>query len=263
MQLKNSLYKIIKNLTPNVVIFRCGYVFGFMFLVLPLMAEITYGYCSVKENKNGKDLFQLYGNVEFDCKPLNSNFQQILLRVWIKKNWVYDDQQILAKAQLFNLHGKLVGTAIQDFTPYKYIEETDSFYVFELTGIISQACINPASVAEIDLNKILAISKQNAHIDMFKTHFKKYHYIHNDSNQKYQSYIITEPNFILQKQEPRLLVIFYKNELIAIFYSRNVIAKLYDSIEMGKEYKLIYNSKFTENTKTEMIQIFKNRMANF
>ena len=71
---------------------------------------------------------------------------------------------------------------------------------------------------------------------------------------------INEPNFILQKKEPRIIIIFYKNELIAIFYSRSVTAKLYDSIEMGKEFKLIYNSKFTENTKSEMIAIFKKRM---
>jgi hypothetical protein len=231
-----------------------------MLLVNKLHSETTYGYCSVKESKIGKDIFQLFGNTEFDCKPINQNFQQILIKVWVKKTSVYDDQQILFRAKLYNNVGKQIGTAIQDFTPYKFIAELDTSYVFELSGVISQACINPSSVPEIDLNKILAVAQQNAQLDTFRIHLKKFNYEVEDSNQKYQSFIINEPNFILQKKEPRIIIIFYKNELIAIFYSRNVTAKLYDSIEMGKEYKLIYNSKFTESTKTEMIEIFKNRL---
>jgi hypothetical protein len=73
-----------------------------MLLAIKVNGETTYGYCSVKENKIGKDIFQLLGNTYFDCKPINQNFQQILLRVWVKKEWVYDDQQILAKAKLYN-----------------------------------------------------------------------------------------------------------------------------------------------------------------
>jgi hypothetical protein len=226
-----------------------------------LKAEATYGYCSVKETKNGKDLYQLYGNTWFDCKPIDANFQQILLRVWVKKANVYDDQQILAKAKLYDSKGKNIGVVLVDFTPYKFIEEIDTAYIFELTGVVSQACINPSSIPELDLNKILAVAKQNAQLDTFKVHLQKFDYLQTDSLQKYQSFIIFEPNFILQKKEPRILIVFYKNELIAIFYTRNVVAKLYDSIEMGKEFKLIYNSKFTENTKSEMIQIFKNKLS--
>lgn len=233
----------------------------FIITAYTLKAEATYGYCSVKETKNGKDLYQLYGNTWFDCKPIDANFQQILLRVWVKKANVYDDQQILAKAKLYDSKGKNIGVVLVDFTPYKFIEEIDTAYIFELTGVVSQACINPSSIPELDLNKILAVAKQNAQLDTFKVHLQKFDYLQTDSLQKYQSFIIFEPNFILQKKEPRILIVFYKNELIAIFYTRNVVAKLYDSIEMGKEYKLIYNSKFTENTKSEMIQIFKNKLS--
>jgi len=240
---------------------RYSCVFIFCAISFIAKTEVTYGYCSVKETKNGKDLYQLYGNTWFDCKPIDANFQQILLRVWVKKDHVYDDQQILAKAKLYNENGKIIGVALQDFTPYKFIEEIDTAYVFDLSGIISQACINPSSVPETDLNKILALAKQNAQLDTFINYLQKFKYEVQDTGQKYQSYIIYEPNFILQKKEPRILIVFYKNELIAIFYTRNVVAKLYDSIEMGKEYKLIYNSKFTENTKSEMIQIFKKRLS--
>jgi hypothetical protein len=252
---------MIFNLSKNLAMLRCSCVFILLVFGFNTKAEVTYGYCSVKESKNGKDLYQLYGNTWFDCKPIDANFQQILLRVWVKKANVYDDQQILAKSKLYNEFGIIIGVALQDFTPYKFIAELDTAYVFDLSGIISQACINPSSVPETELNKILAVAKQNAQQDTFVTHLQKFKYEAQDTGQKYQSYIIYEPNFVLQKKEPRILIVFYKNELIAIFYSRNVIAKLYDSIEMGKEFKLIYNSKFTESTKSEMIQIFKKRLS--
>ena len=158
-----------------------------MLLAIKVNGETTYGYCSVKESKIGKDIFQLLGNTYFDCKPINQNFQQILLRVWVKKEWVYDDQQILAKAKLYNSQGKHIGNAIQDFTPYKFIAELDTAYVFDISGVISQACINPSSVPEIDLNKILSVAKQNAKLDTFINHIKKFNYELEDSNQKYQS----------------------------------------------------------------------------
>jgi hypothetical protein len=258
---KNNLFNLFLYLKINAALLRYGCVFIFCIFVYKSGAEVTYGYCSVKETKNGKDLYQLYGNTRFDCKPIDANFQQILLRVWIKKENVYDDQQILTKAKLYNENGKVIGVVLQDFTPFKFIAEIDTAYIFDLSGIISQACINPSSVPETDLNKILSVAKQNAKIDTFFTHLVQFRYEEQDTDQKYQSFIIYEPNFILQKKEPRILIVFYKKELIAIFYTRNVIAKLYDSIEMGKEYKLIYNSKFTEHTKSEMIQIFKKRLA--
>jgi hypothetical protein len=238
-------------------------IISFFCFINCLTAETTYGYCSVKESRSGKDLYQIFGNTYFESKPIDLNFHEILLEVYVHKNFVYDDQQILAKAKLYNINGKIIGVALVDFTPFKYVTENDSMIHFQLSGFLSSACINPSSVPEIDLNKILSFAKQNAGIELFNEYLSKFNFQKDDTDSIYQSYIIFEPNFLLQKKDPRILIIFYRYELIAIFYSRSVIAKLYDSIEMGKEYKLIYNSKFTENTKSEMIQIFKKKMNMF
>jgi hypothetical protein len=238
-------------------------IISFFCFINCLTAEITYGYCSVKESRSGKDLYQIFGNTYFESKPIDLNFHEILLEVYVYKNFVYDDQQILAKAKLYNINGKIIGVALVDFTPFKYVTENDSMIHFQLSGFLSSACINPSSVPEIDLNKILSFAKQNAGIELFNEYLSKFNFQKDETDSIYQSYIIFEPNFLLQKKDPRILIIFYRYELIAIFYSRSVIAKLYDSIEMGKEYKLIYNSKFTENTKSEMIQIFKKKMNIF
>jgi len=238
-------------------------VFGFLYFCLfsaQLKAENTYGYCVVKDGRKGEDLFLLHNNVTFDSKIIDANFQQVLIRAWVKKIFVYDNQQILAKAKLTNQNGAVIGIALKDFTPYKFIEENDTSYVFDLSGVIPQSCINPASIVENDLNFLLSNAKQNEKIEYFSNHISKFNYQKEDFDSKYESFAVYEPNFILQKKEPRVIVIFYQSELIAIFYSRNVRAKLYDSIEMGKEYKLIYNSKFTEKTKAEMVEIFKRRM---
>ena len=238
-------------------------IISFFCFINCLTAEITYGYCSVKESRSGKDLYQIFGNTYFESKPIDLNFHEILLEVYVYKNFVYDDQQILAKEKLYNINGKIIGVALVDFTPFKYVTENDSMIHFQLSGFLSSACINPSSVPEIDLNKILSFAKQNAGIELFNEYLSKFNFQKDETDSIYQSYIIFEPNFLLQKKDPRILIIFYRYELIAIFYSRSVIAKLYDSIEMGKEYKLIYNSKFTENTKSEMIQIFKKKMNIF
>jgi hypothetical protein len=238
-------------------------IISFFCFINCLTAEITFGYCSVKESRSGKDLYQIFGNTYFESKPIDLNFHEILLEVYVHKNFVYDVQQILAKAKLYNTNGKIIGVALVDFTPFKYVTENDSMIHFQLSGFLSSACINASSVPEIDLNKILSFAKQNAGIELFNEYLSKFNFQKDDTDSIYQSYIIFEPNFLLQKKDLRILIIFYRYELIAIFYSRSVIAKLYDSIEMGKEYKLIYNSKFTENTKSEMIQIFKKKMNMF
>jgi hypothetical protein len=55
-------------------------------------------------------------------------------------------------------------------------------------------------------------------------------------------------------------MVFYKEELIAIFHTRPIKVKQYDSIEMGSEYKMIYNSKFSEHTKSEMVEIYRKKL---
>lgn len=231
-----------------------------LFFQLVSKSETTYGYCNVKDKKGGTDVYTLFGKTPFDCLVLDQNWQQVLIKVWVKKDKVYDDQQILARAQFYNENRTQIGQALMDFTPYKFINEIDSYYVFEISGFMPQACIDPSSIPELDINKILAVAKQNESFDTFRSHLKKFNYIHTDSNSKYKSFIIKEPDFKKQSASPRILIVFYNNELIAIFYSREIMAKLYDSIEMGSQYKLIYNSKFTEETKSEMMTIYKKQI---
>jgi hypothetical protein len=231
-----------------------------LFFQLISKSETTYGYCNVKDKKGGTDIYTLFGKTSFDCLVLDQNWQQVLLKVWVKKNKVYDDQQILAQAKFYNENRIQIGQALIDFTPYKFINEIDSYYVFEISGFMQQACIDPSSIPELDINKILAAARQNESFETFKSHLKKFNYSHIDSNSKYKSFIIKEPDFKKQSVSPRILIVFYKNELIAIFYSREIMANLYDSIEMGSQYKLIYNSKFTEETKSEMMTIYKKQI---
>ncbi|MES2728136.1 MAG: hypothetical protein V4643_13600 [Bacteroidota bacterium] len=257
--LKNNFHT--KPLFKRLAVLTYSSLFAFIILANgSVKAENTYGYCNIKDKKGGTDIFTLFGNTAFNCVPVDQNWQQVLVKVLVLKQKVYDDQQILSQAKLFNENRKQIGLSLIDFTPYKFIAELDSYYVFELSGLMQQACINTNSIPELDVNKILSTAKQNAEFELFEKHLKAFNYTSVDSNGKYQSFVLNEYNFTKHTYSPRILIVFYKNELIAIFYSREIIAKLYDSIEMGSQYKLIYNSKFTENTKTEMMDIYKKQM---
>ena len=226
-------------------------------------AETTSGTCTIKDDLNGNNLYELRPGIYFEVKPEKNGWHRILLKVWVQKKFTYSEEQILHKAKLFDENRKQIGIAINDFTPYKMVGEIDSMYCFQLSGYIDQNCIDANSVPENNLNTLLSSINQNAKLDTFGMHFKKFPYSSFIANNKFQSYILTEPDFILQKNTPRILIVFYEQELIAIFYSREVKAKYYDSIEMGSEYKLIYNSKFTEKTKTEMLEIFRKKVEEY
>lgn len=238
-------------------------IIAFCLCCIGIRAEQTTGNCTIKDAPGGNAVFELKPAVIFESKPERQGWQRVLLKVWIPKRWVYDEEQIRVKAKLYDENRMLLGIALKDFTPYKSVGIEDSMYVFQLSGFIEQNCIAPASVAEDDLNALLKGLGQNARLDTFKTHLSKYPYQSWVAQRKYQSFVLTEPDFIQQRHTPRILMVFYENELIAIFYSRSVSARFYDSIEMGSQYKLIYNSKFTEKTKTEMLELFRAKVEAF
>jgi hypothetical protein len=110
------------------------------------------------------------------------------------------------------------------------------------------------------LGKLLEKAVNNEMRSFFQDFLDKYQFSKTKENSYYTSYLLVEPNFANQTLVPRLLMVFYKEELIAIFHTRNLFVKRYDSIEMGSQYKMIYNSKFSEHTKMEMVDIYKNKL---
>ena len=116
---------------------------------------------------------------------------------------------------------------------------------------------------EIELSNLLDKAENNERFSFFENFINKYDFKKTIEDNNYSSYLIQEPEFVQQILVPRLLLVFYKTELIAIFHTQALRVKKYDSIEMGSQYKMIYNSKFSEHTKQEMVLIYKSKLQTY
>lgn len=239
-------------------------LFLFIFCVQAtlLFADRTGGNCSIKEEKDGPDVLELVSGVEFYSVAEGKSMQKIWVDCWVQTRFLYDGIRLKIKAKVYNKQLKVIGKAVQSFNPLKLLEERDSMTHIVVSGFMENACTDKDFIAETDLSALLLKASNNARLKYFESFIEKYSCIKKTEDKKYTSYLINEPNFVKQTLNPRILMIFYNDELIAIFHTRPVAVKLYDSIEMGSEYKMIYNSKFTEHVKNEMVGIYKKKLDN-
>ncbi len=233
-------------------------LFGFHANIL--YAERTGGICYVKEDLSGQDVLELASGVYFFSQPEGKMNQRIWVDAWVQTRLLYDGIRLNIKTKIYNEQFKPIGKVLQTFNPMKLLEERDTMTHIQISGLLENACTDNQFIPENDLSDLLMKATQNARLEYFESYLAKYNFTNWVEENKYSSYIIYEPDFVRQILVPRVLMIFYKKELIAIFHTREVKVKLYDSIEMGSEYKMIFNSKFTEHTKNEMVAIYKKKL---
>lgn len=226
----------------------------------PLRAETTYGWCYLQDQPNGSNIAELEGDVYLMTMPDIPNFMRVLITCWVYQKDFYDDLRIQKKVKLYNHLGKKIGVTVTDFNPFVFVAENDSVKQIQIAGYLSTSSINPQSVPENDLSSLLLKADINARFEYFEKHIQGFNYQYSEETNGYESYTIYEPDFVKQVLNPRVLMVFFKKELIAVFHTRSIKVKYYDSIEMGNAYKMIYNSKFTEHTKTQMMQIYKQKL---
>ncbi|MBC7381678.1 MAG: hypothetical protein H7296_01640 [Bacteroidia bacterium] len=238
-------------------------LFSFLFICAQinlLFAERTGGTCYLKAEKDGKDVLELSAGVDFYAVPEGKIFQKVWIECWVQTKKLYDGIQLQNKTKLYTGNRKFIGKVLQAFNPMQVLEEKDSMTHIQLSGFIENSCTDHDYIPEKDLGSLLLKATKNAKLNYFDPFLKKYCFIKQQENNNYTSYLISEPEFVSMTLLPRILMIFYKEELIAVFHTRSVEVKLYDSIEMESEYKMIYNSKFTEHTKKEMVEIYRKKL---
>ncbi len=225
-----------------------------------LFADRTGGMCYVKDEKDGPDVLELASGVEFYSVADGKIFQKIWVDCWVPTRLLFDGIRLQTKTRLYTNERKVMGKVLQTSNPMKFLEVKDSLTHIQVSGFMENACIDKNFVAETDLDALLLKATENARLEYFAGFIEKYGFIKNTEDKQYTSYIIYEPDFVTQTLLPRILMIFFKDELIAIFHTRPVSVKIYDSVEVASEYKMIYNSKFTEHTKSEMVNIYKKKL---
>lgn len=230
--------------------------------LLPLnsLAERTSGYCGMSEDEKGPEVLQLFPKVTFYSVPVSDMRNRIWLDAWVRTNDLYDGIRLEMKTKLFGSDRKIIGKVVKSFNPMKILEETDSLTHLVISGYLEKSCTDNLFIPEEELNKLLSKAENNEKLSFFEDYFAKFNFTKTKESAEYTSYVLVQPEFTKQVLEPRILMVFYRGELIAIFHTRDLLVKRYDSIEMGKEYKMIYNSKFSEHTKKEMVEIYKKKL---
>ncbi len=214
----------------------------------------------MSEEEKGKEVLSLYPRVFFHCIGASPLRNRIWIDAWIKTSELYDGIMLQPKAKIYNQERKPIGKVVTGFNPLKILELKDSLTHIVIAGYLEKSCTDNTFIAEEALGNLLDEASENEKYTYFESFIKKYELNQTIESNEYTSYLLVQPNFTQQILEPRLLMVFYRNELIAIFYTRELRVKRYDSIEMGTQYKMIYNSKFSEHTKQEMVGIYKKKL---
>lgn len=224
-------------------------------------AEKTSGFCAFQEEEKGPQVLYLQPGVFFYVAPNPGIRLHVWIDAWVNTKALYDGIRLTEKTKLFGSDRKLLGKVSKSFNPMKILEETDSLTHLVLAGFIEKACVDGKSIPEELLSKLLDKAENNEKLPYFEAFLSQFQCIQKEESNEYTSYLIQQPEFTRQLLEPRILMVFYKKELIAIFHTRSIRVTKYDSIEMGSQYKMVYNSKFSEHTKKEMVEIYKRKLA--
>ncbi len=240
------------------------YIFVILFIwAQPIFAEKTAGFCSLSEEEQGKEVLALFPGTEFLCLPANTIKNRVWINAWVPSYQLYDGLRLQEKTKIYNQQNKAIGKVNVSFNPMQILEVKDSLTHIIISGYMHKGCTDLKFVPEIELSNLLDKAENNERFSFFENFINKYDFKKTIEDNNYSSYLIQEPEFVQQILVPRLLLVFYKSELIAIFHTQALRVKKYDSIEMGSQYKMIYNSKFSEHTKQEMVLIYKSKLQTY
>jgi hypothetical protein len=224
-------------------------------------AERTSGHCSISDEEKGRPVLSLLPGVTFYTAAPGQIKVKIWLEAFVKTADLYDEIRCMPGTKIFDRNRKLIGRVTEAFNPMQSFDPIDSLTPVIIWGYLEKSCLDNTFLPEEELSKILMKAGVNEKLETFLPYLQKFGLTQQSEEGEYTSYLLQEPEFTKQILVPRILMVFYKGELIAIFHTRSIQVKQYDSIEMGKQYKMIYNSKFSEHTKSEMVNIFRKKIS--
>lgn len=242
------------------VIKKAVLLFLFIQISSQIFAERSAGNCPVFFESEGEQVAELYPYTEFISHPFNERRNQILLDCWVRKNQQYDGIRLEKGAVLLNSKFKKCCKVLRPFNPMRELESNDTLAHIQISAFIDKSSVDPISVPELELEKLLGNANQNEKFSYFEKYLSEFGYLEQESHQKYESWLIPEFDFVTQSYGSRILIIFYNRELISIFHHRPIKVKIYDSIETGGHFGMIYNSKFSENSKSVLMEIYKKKL---
>jgi len=243
----------------NIVLLRNSLVLFFLLATLVVRAEYSGGIAQLRAEPDGEAVLEIKSGTAFIAHPFNARLSRVWLELWVKKDGQYDEIQLKRGAVLYDANGKKVGRVIRPFNPIQEFPHNDTLVKIWIDAYLEHASIDIISVAEAELQKLLMVALPNSRQEFFQSFLDTFKLQEMPEQGDYKSFLLNDFDFQKREFRPRLLLIFYRNELIAVFHHRPLKAKVYDSIETGGAFGMIYNSKFSENSKATLMQIYKSK----
>lgn len=222
-------------------------------------AEYAGGIAQLRAEPEGEQVLEIKSGTSFIAHPFNSRLSRVWLELWVKKESQYDEIQLKKGAVLFDKDGKKSGKVIRPFNPIQEFPENDTLVKIWIEAYLENSSIDLVSVAELELQKLLMLAGPNTKQEFFQSFLDTFKLREMPEQGDYKSFLLEDFDFLKREFKPRLLLIFFKDELIAVFHHRPLKAKVYDSIETGGSFGMIYNSKFSENSKATLMRIYKSK----
>jgi hypothetical protein len=209
--------------------------------------------CNVAVKERGEEQFSVYEGTPVQALAPGKLQTRVLLRAWIRKKYVYDGIRILAGAKLYNGQGRETGRVHTDHLPFRSIEENDTAYIMELSGFVRNECIDPNSLPEPALEKVL---QKSLLLDSAMHHLVSFGYTAWKHDSLFTSYLIPEPDIVQARPGIRIVAVFANGKAVAVFNRRGITYSGYESVAVGGRYSLVYLGSFDESFKKKLSALF-------
>jgi hypothetical protein len=235
------------------------YIFILLFLLLinvNVYAEFIDGPANIRENPNGKAIFQLNNNAKVTCNIPENNWYFVGLRVYIKEQSLINNA--IKKGEiLYDLNGNEIGKTLGVVYPWTDIEYDNELKRYKLTivGYTYKNNIQENFVIENVLAKLINEKNKPIILSKLQNHIKEYEYQHWFQEKDFDSYLYSK-SWLNDSPGVRVILIFYKKQLCALIYTTEIKLTHYQFKKVQKNYKIVYIEDLDNKTKDELEQYY-------
>ncbi len=221
-----------------------------------LKAEKTAGIATLYAEADLSNLLELQTNTSFYSHPFSPRHEKVLLVCIVKNKQLVDGLTLKKNTLLFDFSFRKIGKSLQELIPLNGMAFNDSCTKIFIVALIDKAAIDPLSVPELALTNMMKFARNNEKVNFFEKYFKEFGFEQQDTCLGYVPFVTKQYDFIQNCFTIRLQLVFLHQELIAIFYKRPLSIPVYDAKEYSSEFGMIYNAKFSEHDKLNLMEVF-------
>lgn len=208
------------------------------------------------EKPGNNSLCELKAGTRIEALPVQKHWIPVVVYVWMPDSCITGDDVIRAKSPLFDSLGTPIGRMLSQATWPRYSANLAAGWYGELLGFIPEGTIEPYSIPEVSLEKIVSAYPKTFHFQELSDYLDTTGFIPWLGEGKFSSYLLYENRVNTRHPGPRLICIFSGDMLVALVYSRNIKVPYYESKAESAPYKIYYMMKMTESEKSTLAKAY-------